>query len=84
MTINRLVAHDVLGCSIAPDKTVIALQFKNGDGATLSIEIAAAQAHKLMRYLLAAVIRLPAEKPLPVGTEKAFPVGRLVPTNSPF
>ncbi len=74
MTINHLVAHDVLGCSIAPDKTVISLQFKNGDGATLSIEIAAAQAHKLMRYLLAAVIRLPAEKPPPIGTGKAYPV----------
>ncbi len=74
MTINRLVAHDVLGCSIAPDKTVIVLQFESGDGATLSIEIAAAQAHKLMRYLRAAVIRLPAEKPPPIGTGKAYPV----------
>ena len=76
MTTNRFVAHEVLGCPIAPDRSVTALQVKGGDGAVLSVEIAAAQAHKLMRHLLAAVIKLPAEKPPSIGTEKAFPVIR--------
>lgn len=72
MTTNRFVAHHVLECLIAPDRSVIALQVEGDDGTILSVEIAAAQAHKLMRSLLTAVIRLPAEKSPPIGTGKAF------------
>ena len=54
----------------------IAIDVETDDGALL-LEIVTADAHALRRSLLAAMTKLPAESPGPIGTEKAFPVQQI-------
>ncbi len=73
MSDEHIVGRRLNAVLVKKDCLAIALQI-DVDGQSVTIELPASEVHALMRGVLSAVTKLPAEAQPPEGTEKAFPL----------